>query len=96
MAGKDDIVSRAKELQRQPLPKRFYKTASFGPSKSGGFAILLDGRPIRTPGRAGVEVPAEELARRVAAEWEKGGRFTAADRAAVVAAAGKAERDLRV
>jgi chaperone required for assembly of F1-ATPase len=70
VAGKDDIVSRAKELQRQPLPKRFYKTASFGPSKSGGFAILLDGRPIRTPGRAGVEVPAEELARRVAAEWE--------------------------
>jgi hypothetical protein len=32
---------------------------------------------------------------RVAAEWEKGGRFTAQDRSAVVAAAGKAERDLR-
>jgi len=32
---------------------------------------------------------------RVAMEWEKAGRFSAADRAAVVAAAGKAERDLR-
>jgi hypothetical protein len=31
---------------------------------------------------------------RVASEWEKGGRFTAADRTAVVAAAGKAEKDL--
>jgi DUF1680 family protein len=33
---------------------------------------------------------------RVAGEWEKAGRFTAQDRSAVVAAAGKAERDLRV
>ena len=33
---------------------------------------------------------------RVAAEWEKAGRFTAQDRGAVVAAAGQAERDLRV
>jgi hypothetical protein len=33
---------------------------------------------------------------RVAAEWEKAGRFTAQERTAIVAAAGKAERDLRV
>jgi hypothetical protein len=32
---------------------------------------------------------------RIATEWEKAGRFTAQERAAVVAAAGKAERDLR-
>ena len=32
---------------------------------------------------------------RVAAEWEKAGRFTAQDRTAVIAAAGKAERELR-
>jgi DUF1680 family protein len=32
---------------------------------------------------------------RAAAEWEKAGRFTAAERTAVVGAAGKAERDLR-
>jgi hypothetical protein len=32
----------------------------------------------------------------VAAEWEKAGRFSAQERGAVVAAAGKAERDLRV
>jgi uncharacterized protein len=32
---------------------------------------------------------------RIAAEWEKAGRFTAQERAAVVGAAGKAERDLR-
>jgi hypothetical protein len=33
---------------------------------------------------------------RVAGEWETAGRVTAAERAAIVAAAGKAERDLRV
>jgi hypothetical protein len=32
---------------------------------------------------------------KVASEWEKAGRFTAQDRAAVVAAAGKAEQELR-
>ncbi len=32
---------------------------------------------------------------RVAAEWEKAGRFSAQERTAVIAAAGKAERDLR-
>ena len=33
---------------------------------------------------------------RIAAEWEKAGRFTAQERAAIVGAAGRAERDLRI
>jgi uncharacterized protein len=33
---------------------------------------------------------------RIAGEWQKAGRFTAQERAAIVDAAGKAERDLRV
>jgi uncharacterized protein len=33
---------------------------------------------------------------RIATEWEKAGRFTAQERAAVVSAAGKADRDLRM
>ena len=76
MSGKDDkidIVARAKELQRHKLPKRFYKTAGVGPASGGGFEVLLDSRAIRTPGRAKVEVPSEELARRLAAEWQAQG-----------------------
>jgi chaperone required for assembly of F1-ATPase len=49
--------------------KRFYKAAgvSEGP---GGFGVTLDGRPIKTPGRAAVAVPHRALAEAIAAEWE--------------------------
>jgi chaperone required for assembly of F1-ATPase len=48
--------------------KRFYKQAAVSPEE-GGVAILLDGRPVRTPGRALLRVPTEELAEAIAAEW---------------------------
>ncbi|HEX4504156.1 MAG TPA: ATP12 family protein [Alphaproteobacteria bacterium] len=49
--------------------KRFYKTAGVteGPD---GFGVTLDGRPIKTPGRATIAVPHRRLAEAVAAEWE--------------------------
>ena len=48
--------------------KRFYKQATVSP-EAGGVAIMLDGRPVRTPGRNLLRVPTEELAEAVAAEW---------------------------
>lgn len=52
--------------------KRFYKLATVVP-EPGGVAILLDGRPVRTPARALLRVPTEELAEAVAAEWNAQG-----------------------
>ena len=48
--------------------KRFYKLAAPAPGE-GGVAILLDGRPVKTPARRPLAVPTEELADAIAAEW---------------------------
>jgi len=53
--------------------KRFYKQADWAPREAGGFAILLDGRPVRTPKRAELRLPSRELAEAVAAEWSAQG-----------------------
>lgn len=52
--------------------KRFYKAVSTAPVE-GGFAIHLDGRPIRTPKRDHLTVPTAALADAIAAEWEAQG-----------------------
>jgi len=51
------------------LPKRFYKEAVAAPAPEGGFCILLDGRPVRTPTKRPLTLPGEELATAVAKEW---------------------------
>jgi len=48
--------------------KRFYKAVSVAPAE-GGFAVLLDGRPVKTPGRNALILPSEKLAQAIAAEW---------------------------
>lgn len=48
--------------------KRFYETVSLEPTEAG-FAIQLDGRPVRTPGGKPLAVPASALGEAVAAEW---------------------------
>jgi len=49
-------------------PKRFYTEAQAGPL-DGGFGVLLDGRPVRTPAGARLVMPTGALARLVAEEW---------------------------
>ena len=49
-------------------PKRFYKQAAIEPIE-GGWTVALDGRTIKTPGRAALTLPSERLAKAVAAEW---------------------------
>ena len=52
--------------------KRFWKSASAVPS-GGGWSIELDGRPVRTPARALLQVGPEPLARAMAEEWGTAG-----------------------
>lgn len=49
--------------------KRFYTQVAVVPDGEG-FAVRLDGRPIRTPARAPLVLPTRALADRVAAEWD--------------------------
>lgn len=51
---------------------RFYKNASVV-AESGGFRILLDGRPVRTPAKAVLELPTLAAAEAIAAEWQAQG-----------------------
>jgi chaperone required for assembly of F1-ATPase len=52
--------------------KRFYKQAAVVPVE-GGHGIALDGKPVRTPGRAPLALPSRALAELVAQEWEEQG-----------------------
>jgi len=61
-------MSKAKAENRE-LPKRFYEQVSVEPGE-GGWAILLDGRTVKTPAKRELKVPSEGLARDVAAEWD--------------------------
>ena len=63
-----------KERLTPPLAKRFYKDVVVKPS-DGGFAILLDGRPVRTPGKLSLAVPTQALADAIAQEWAAQGEL---------------------
>lgn len=65
----DSGAGRAQPQTQRELPKRFYKQVTVE-SADNGFAVLLDGRPIKTPGRVQVVLPKRALADLVAAEWD--------------------------
>lgn len=50
-------------------PKRFWKSATVVPC-DGGHTVHLDGRPVKTPAKAGLIVPTESMAAAIAAEWD--------------------------
>ena len=66
--------TRATAVAREPsaLPKRFYTDVSVG-DEGARAAILLDGRPLRTPGKAPLAVPGRTLAEAIAGEWRDQG-----------------------
>jgi chaperone required for assembly of F1-ATPase len=64
----NDPYRQVQKAMRTPLPKRFYKEVSVGPSENG-FAVLLDGKPVRTPARNLLELPTEAAAKVVAGEF---------------------------
>ena len=64
-----DPVRRAQIQMRTPLPKRFYAAVSVEPD-GDAFGVRLDGKPVRTPGKALLALPSEAAARIVAGEFE--------------------------
>jgi chaperone required for assembly of F1-ATPase len=52
--------------------KRFWKAVAVR-EEDGGFAILLDDRPVKTPARDPLRVPTEALADAIAEEWRSVG-----------------------
>lgn len=71
---RDDGYGRAQHLNKVELPKRFYKEVGVG-SVAGGFAVTLDGKSPRTPGKKLVVVPQHPLAAAMAEEWAAQGEF---------------------
>ena len=53
---------------RGPQRKRFYATAGFAAAPDG-FAITLDGKPVRTPSRRPLVAPTPAIAGAIAVEW---------------------------
>src|SRR6056297_3367956 len=49
--------------------KRFWKTVSVETAE-GGFQVLLDQRPVRTPGKSLLVLPTRAMAEALAAEWD--------------------------
>ena len=70
MSDPDQASAGAK--REASLPKRFYKTVAVE-DKGAGLALLLDGKPVRTPGKAQLILPARALADAVAEEWRAQG-----------------------
>jgi len=67
-AARNDPEQRARELSRRELPKRFYKSAE-AVEIEDGFAIHLDGRPVKTPSKSTLVLAQKAVADAVAAEW---------------------------
>ncbi len=54
---------------RPALRRRFYERATAVPI-SGGYAVRLDDKPVRTPARRVLAAPTLKLAEAIAAEWQ--------------------------
>jgi len=64
-----DPVEAARRAMRPPPPRRFYQQAGVEEAE-GGFRVVLDGRPVRTPARGFLIAPSRQLAQAIAAEWD--------------------------
>jgi chaperone required for assembly of F1-ATPase len=64
-----DPTEAARRGMRPQPRKRFYKEAQVA-EDAGAFHVVVDGRPIRTPGRRPLAAPNRALAQAIADEWE--------------------------
>lgn len=67
LSDENPIVRAQKQMQAQ-LPKRFYEKADVVETE-GGFAVHLDGRPVKTPARSPLLLPSAAAAEIVAEEF---------------------------
>jgi chaperone required for assembly of F1-ATPase len=64
-----DPRDAARRGARATLRKRFYSQAHIGEAADGGFPLLLDGKPVKTPARRALTAPTPPLAQAIAEEW---------------------------
>lgn len=71
--SRDEDAARSAAAARKgantELTKRFYATASVGETVDG-YAVLLDGKTVRTPSKKPLAVPRRATAQALAAEWD--------------------------
>jgi chaperone required for assembly of F1-ATPase len=63
-----DPLEAARRATRPQRARRFYASAGVGEDDKG-FAVLLDGRPAKTPAQQQLVAPTRALAEAIAAEW---------------------------
>lgn len=69
--GGEPVTVPGRAAPARPLPRRFYRAVDVAPPDAAAlFAIRLDGRTARTPGKRELRLPTEALAQAVAAEWD--------------------------
>ncbi|MGI8526008.1 MAG: ATP12 family chaperone protein [Pseudolabrys sp.] len=66
--GAIEPTEAARRNMRPQLRKRFFKTVEVAEG-AGGFAIMLDGKPVKTPARRALAAPSRALAQSIAGEW---------------------------
>src|SRR4051794_1114697 len=66
-----DPRQAARASLRPKTRERFYQGASAG--TAAPFAVLLDGRPVKTPATNALAAPTQSLAQAIAAEWDAQG-----------------------
>jgi len=69
-----DPQEAVRQSTRGPQRKRFYTSAAIAEA-ADGFAVMLDGKPIRTPSRQPLVVPQREIAQAIADEWNAQGEI---------------------
>jgi len=63
-----DPREAARRGARPALRKRFYSQVQVGVG-DGGYLLLLDGKPVKTPARRPLAAPTRALAEKIAEEW---------------------------
>ena len=64
-----DWQKRIKEQAKPKYAKRFYQSVEVT-DEAGGFLIRLDGRVLKTPMKAKLQIPTRKLADAIASEWQ--------------------------
>src|SRR5436853_1081459 len=63
-----DPMEAARRAVRPQLRRRFYKSVEVTESNAG-YALTLDGRPVKTPARRALATPVGDICDMVAQEW---------------------------
>ena len=70
---RSQAISAAMTAREAKLPRRFYQEVATKAERGEGAALLLDGKTVRTPGKAPLVLPTPALAEAVAEEWRAQG-----------------------